>query len=231
MIRSRRSVVLVEDGIERLADRGALDLELALAPGRRAQLGRDLHRDRHRRGIYLFRAARGLRRHAPRDARLERLDRRLDLVHREALAHRVERLQALAGDAPRRRARRRRSSPRSASFASTAVVTPPAVSVKIPVVSASRRMPARISSSVTDSTDPAGAAAPARARRGRRRDCRSRGSWRSCPGAAACRRPSPRRTPCATGLQPVGLGAVERRQLALDQAQLEPLARSPCRSS
>src|SRR5207249_1751921 len=37
---------------------------------------------------------------------------------------------------------------------STAVVTPPAVSVKMPVVSASRRMPARISSSVTASIDP-----------------------------------------------------------------------------
>src|SRR3954470_12857555 len=41
------------------------------------------------------------------------------------------------------------TSPRSASFASPAVVVPPAVSVKTPVVSASRRMPARISSSVT----------------------------------------------------------------------------------
>ena len=45
-------------------------------------------------------------------------------------------------------------SPRSASFASTAVVTPPAVSVKIPVVSASRRIPSRISSSETASTPP-----------------------------------------------------------------------------
>ena len=45
-------------------------------------------------------------------------------------------------------------SPRSASLASVAVVTPPAVSVKMPVVSASRRMPARISSSVTESTPP-----------------------------------------------------------------------------
>ena len=45
-------------------------------------------------------------------------------------------------------------SPRAASFASTAVVTPPAVSVKMPVVSASRRMPARISSSLTASIEP-----------------------------------------------------------------------------
>ncbi len=45
-------------------------------------------------------------------------------------------------------------SPRSASLASTAVVTPPAVSVKIPVVCASRRMPSRISSSVTESMPP-----------------------------------------------------------------------------
>jgi hypothetical protein len=45
-------------------------------------------------------------------------------------------------------------SPRSASLASTAVVTPPAVSVKMPVVSASSRMPARTSSSVTASMPP-----------------------------------------------------------------------------
>ena len=45
-------------------------------------------------------------------------------------------------------------SPRSASLASTAVVTPPAVSVKMPVVSASRRMPSRISWSVTESIEP-----------------------------------------------------------------------------
>src|SRR4051812_37411019 len=45
-------------------------------------------------------------------------------------------------------------SPRSASLASVAVVTPPAVSVKMPVVSASSRMPARISSSVTLSMPP-----------------------------------------------------------------------------
>src|SRR4051812_48399185 len=45
-------------------------------------------------------------------------------------------------------------SPRAASLARVAVVTPPAVSVKMPVVSASRRMPARISSSVTLSIPP-----------------------------------------------------------------------------
>ena len=45
-------------------------------------------------------------------------------------------------------------SPRSASLASVAVVVPPAVSVKMPVVSASSRMPARISSSVTASMPP-----------------------------------------------------------------------------
>src|ERR1700759_3701949 len=45
-------------------------------------------------------------------------------------------------------------SPPSASLASTAVVTPPAVSVKMPVVRASRRIPSRISSSVTASMPP-----------------------------------------------------------------------------
>jgi hypothetical protein len=39
-------------------------------------------------------------------------------------------------------------------LASVAVVTPPAVSVKIPVVSASSRIPARTSSSLTASTPP-----------------------------------------------------------------------------
>ena len=37
----------VEDGVEHLADGGALDLELGLAAGRGAQLGRDLHGDCH----------------------------------------------------------------------------------------------------------------------------------------------------------------------------------------
>src|SRR5262249_42244456 len=45
-------------------------------------------------------------------------------------------------------------SPRAASLLSTAVVTPPAVSVKMPVVWASSPMPARISASLTASTDP-----------------------------------------------------------------------------
>ena len=44
--------------------------------------------------------------------------------------------------------------PCAASLASVAVVTPPAVSVKTPVVSASRRMPSRTSSSVTASIEP-----------------------------------------------------------------------------
>src|SRR5436190_2021161 len=41
-------VVLVEDGVQRLADRGALDLDLALAVGHASKLRRDLHRDCHR---------------------------------------------------------------------------------------------------------------------------------------------------------------------------------------
>src|ERR1700722_8791631 len=44
--------------------------------------------------------------------------------------------------------------PRAASFASTAVVTPPAVSVKTPVVCASSAMPSRISWSETESIEP-----------------------------------------------------------------------------
>ena len=45
-------------------------------------------------------------------------------------------------------------SPRRASFASTATVTPPAASVKIPVVCARSRIPSRISSSDTESIEP-----------------------------------------------------------------------------
>src|SRR4051794_36024830 len=42
------AVVLLEDGVERLADGRPLDLQLALAPGSRSKLGRDLDRDAHR---------------------------------------------------------------------------------------------------------------------------------------------------------------------------------------
>ena len=95
MIRSRRPSCCVEDGVERLADGRSLDLELGLAVGGGAELRRDLHRDRHRPGIYYARLAASCDR---LDAGLERFERRLDLVHREALARRVQRLQALAGD-------------------------------------------------------------------------------------------------------------------------------------
>src|ERR1044072_2025369 len=39
--------VRLEDGVEHLADRGAGNLQLGVAAGRGAQLGRDLHGDRH----------------------------------------------------------------------------------------------------------------------------------------------------------------------------------------
>ena len=62
-------------------------------------------------------------------------------------------------------------------------------------------------------------------------DRRSRGSSRSCSGAAGGRRRGPSAYASATGLQPVRLGAVEGRQLALDQAELEPLREALGRSS
>src|SRR3954453_22253747 len=42
------AIVLVEDGVERLADGRALDLQLSVAAGCGAELGRDLHGDAHR---------------------------------------------------------------------------------------------------------------------------------------------------------------------------------------
>ena len=68
-------------------------------------------------------------------------------------AHGVERLQPLAGD-HEHHALVGPMAPSLGELRSTAVVTPPAVSVKIPVVSASRRMPSRISSSDTASIRP-----------------------------------------------------------------------------
>ena len=73
-------------------------------------------------------------------------------------------------------------------------MTPPAVSVKIPVVSASSRIPSRISSSVTESIEPPGAPRQIERVGPVGRDRRSRGSWRSCRASAACRRRCPRRT-------------------------------------
>src|SRR6185437_11818203 len=54
------SVVLVEDRIEGLADGRALDLELALATGRGAELGGNLHGDAHRAEILVMAVGRAL---------------------------------------------------------------------------------------------------------------------------------------------------------------------------
>ena len=121
-------------------------------------------------------------------------------------------------------------SPRSASFASTAVVTPPAVSVKMPVVSASSRMPSTISSSVTESIEPLGPARDVEREHavGRVPD-RQRLGDRVRPHRAADL------VPGVEGLgdraAALGLRAVEGGQRALQDAQLEPLLEARARSS
>ena len=113
-------------------------------------------------------------------------------------------------------------SPRSASLRSTAVVTPPAVSVKMPVVSASSWMPSTISSSVTASIDPPVLRARSSAK------TPSAGLPIASDFAIVCGRTG-RQTSLA-GLErlrdrraALGLGAVEGGQLALEDAELEPL--------
>src|SRR4051812_44925466 len=81
--------VAVEEGVEDLADGGAVDLGLRLALGDRAQLGGNLDRDRHLPG-------RG--RNPTGSLGLELVQRRLDLPPLEGPAGNVEGLQALAGD-------------------------------------------------------------------------------------------------------------------------------------
>ena len=122
-------------------------------------------------------------------------------------------------------------SPRSASLASVAVVTPPAVSVKMPVVSASRRMPARISSSVTASIAPPRAARELERVRavGRVAD-RQRLGDRVGLDRAADVRARPR-----TRWRPASSPRPGRRSSSgsspLDQPELDATPRSPWRSS
>src|SRR5919201_4389212 len=107
-------VVLLEDRIERLTDGRTLDLDLALAVRHGPELRWDLHCDRHGAGT-LARGGYGLEARlagtsmarrvlSSRTARspcslqlaLEGLEGRLDLVHPELVARRVERFQSLA---------------------------------------------------------------------------------------------------------------------------------------
>src|SRR5687768_3115594 len=131
----------VEDGIEGLADGRPLDLHLRLAAGRGAQLGRDL--DGHC--------------HVATASRLSSASK-LATAGSISLMRKVSRVASrVFSPSPVITATTRSpagSRPSRASLARTPIVTPPAVSVKIPVVSARSRMPARISSSVTESIDP-----------------------------------------------------------------------------
>ena len=70
----------------------------------------------------------------------------------------LDRLEAVAGHVGHDPLVARGRRPAAASLARVAMVTPPAVSAKMPSVRASRRMPSRISSSVTDREGPAAVA-------------------------------------------------------------------------
>src|SRR5215218_4807064 len=81
-----QAVVLVEDRVESLADRGALNLEFTLTAGGGAELGGNLDCDAHRRPEILVIAANGqgpTRRPPGPELGLERAERGLDLMHPE----------------------------------------------------------------------------------------------------------------------------------------------------
>ena len=167
--------------------------------------------------------------HLRHDVVEERVDVRVDLVARNVprTASSVFRPSPVMTSTTRSS---RPMSPRSASLASVAVVTPPAVSVKIPVVSASRRMPARISSSVTASIAP-----PVSARElervgpvGRVADRQRLGDRVGLDGP---QRSSPAANAVATGEQPVACAPLHRRQRPVDEPEVAQLARSPWRPS
>src|ERR1700724_540189 len=127
----------VEQSVQDLLDRRAIDLRLGLAPGSRPQLRRDLHDDRHQTvtasGTPAWKAST-----VGSIVRVSNVPRTASSVLRPSPV--ITSTTRSSGS----------MSPRSASFARTAVVTPPAVSVKMPVVCASSEMPARISSSLTE---------------------------------------------------------------------------------
>src|SRR4051812_24301019 len=133
--------VLAVQPVEHRPDRRPLDRDLRLPAGRGAQLGRDLHRDGHHAT-------------APAWTLLSNCSNRGSI----SCASKVSRTaSSVLRPSPVMTSTTRSPgpmSPRSASFASVAVVVPPAVSVKMPVVSASSRMPALISSSSTASIAP-----------------------------------------------------------------------------
>src|SRR4051794_2452405 len=134
--------VALEQRVEDGADGAALELELPLAAGGGAQLRGDLDPDRHQ-------ARTSGRSTCATNSSSDGAISWLSKVSRTA--------SSVFRPSPVMTSTTRSSgsmSPRSASLASTAVVVPPAVSVKTPVVWASRRMPARISSSLTASMEP-----------------------------------------------------------------------------
>ena len=132
----------------------------------------------------------------------------------------------------RRRSRRRRCSasgsrrPSRASFASVAIVTPPAVSVKMPVVRASRPIASTISSSGTAAIAPP-------VRRATREvvgavgRCADRERLaRSCPAAPGAPRRRRAPTPPRPGAQPAAWAPYCRGSVALHEADVDAAARS-----
>src|ERR1700689_2073165 len=133
------------EGVEHLADGGAVHGHLAGPTGERPQLGRDPHADAHR--------------SSPRSKSAPRAWSKASSVGPITAVGPTESRSAstVFRPWPVTRATTRsseRTIPAAASLASVAMVPPPAVSAKIPSVRASSRMPSITSSSVTAAQDP-----------------------------------------------------------------------------
>src|SRR5579884_2079330 len=139
--------VAVVQRVEHLPHRGAVDLGRRLSSGGLAQLGGDPDRDWHTPGSYHAAA----RTRSPAASKLASVGS----ITRVSNVPRAQ--SSVLSPSPVITATTRSPgsiAPARASLASTAVVTPPAVSVKIPVLRARSLMPSTISSSLTASMLP-----------------------------------------------------------------------------
>ena len=114
-------------------------------------------------------------------------------------------------------------SPRSASFRSTAVVTPPAVSVKMPVVWASSRMPARISSSRRPSRSSPSERRARSSAYGPSAGFPIASDFAIVSGFTGRQKSLPSPNALRDRRAALGLGAVEHRKRAREEPHLEPL--------
>src|SRR5947209_6420016 len=139
--------VAVVKGVEHLADGLAVDARRRLAVGGGSELGWDLDRDCHGAQWY----------HATATTRSAACWKESSVGSISQVSDVPRATSSVFSPSPVMYATTRSSgsiTPRAASFASTATVTPPAVSVKIPVVRASSLTASRMSSSLTASIVP-----------------------------------------------------------------------------